>query len=163
MHIPPGTPCIHQAGGGGSSGGVGPIYSLPPYIQRGRGIGVYLGPLFREIKPLFFTGARYAGKALGRAALRTGGKILSDIADNPQMDYKDIISKHVQDSFQKLRSTMMGGGRKLKRRAPSRTKRPAAKRRKRATSKRRKPKRKPKRRRGPKRRTPPAIKREIFA
>jgi len=82
------------------------------------------------------------------------------------MNYKDIISKKVQESFQNLRSTMMGGGRKRKRRAPSRTKRPAAKRRKRAPSTRRKPEGKPKRRRGTKRRTPrtpPAIKRDIFA
>ena len=98
---------IHQAGGGGGSG-VGPIYSLPPYIQRGHGIGDYLGPLFRALKPAFFTGAKSAGKALGRAALRTGGKILSEIADNPQINYKDIISKNVQDSFQNWRTTMMG-------------------------------------------------------
>ena len=154
---------IHQAGGGGSSGGIGPIYSLPPYIQRGHGIGDYLGPLFRTIKPLFFSGARYAGKALGRAALRTGGKILSEIANNQQMNYKDIISKNVQESFQNLRSTMMGGGRKRKRRASSCTKRPAAKRRKRAPSRRRKPKGKPHRRRGTKRKPPPTIKRDIFA
>jgi len=113
---------IHQAGGGGSSGGVGPIYSLPPYIQRGHGIGDYLVPLFRAINPLVFTGLRSAGKALGRAALRTGGKILSDIADNPQMGYKVIITKHVQNSFRNLRSTMMGGGgRKRKRRPTTRT------------------------------------------
>ena len=71
------------------------------------------------------------------------------------MGYTDIISKHVQDSFQNLRSKMMGGGRK--RRATSRTKR-LAKRRKRATSKRGKPKGKPKQRRGTKRRPPPLSK-----
>jgi len=92
---------IHQAGGGG--------------------IGDYLVPLFRAIKPLFFSGARYAGKALGLGALRTGGNILSDIADNPQMDYKNNISKNVQEPFQNLRSTMMGGGRKGKRLASSLT------------------------------------------
>jgi len=64
---------IHQAGGAGGSG-VGPIYSLPPYVQRGHGIGDYLGPLFRAIKPWFFSGAKAAGKALGRVALRTGVK-----------------------------------------------------------------------------------------
>jgi len=117
---------IHQAGGGGGSG-VGPIYSLPPYIQRGHGIDDYLGTLFRAIKPLSFTGANAAGKALGRAALRTGSKILSEIADNPQMNYKDIISKNVQEYFQNLRNTMMGGGRKRKRRPTTRTKRSAAK------------------------------------
>ena len=79
---------IHQAGGGCSSGGVGPIYTLPFYVQRGHGFGDYLGPLFRAIKPLVFTGKRHAGKALGRAALRTGGKILSDIANNLKWDTK---------------------------------------------------------------------------
>jgi len=34
-------------------------------------------------------------KALGREALRTGGKIVTDIAENPQTKTKDIISKHV--------------------------------------------------------------------
>ena len=32
---------------------------------------------------LFFPGLRTAGKALGREALRTGGKILTDIVDKP--------------------------------------------------------------------------------
>ena len=31
-------------------------------------------------------------KALGREALRTGGKILTDIAENPQAETQDIIS-----------------------------------------------------------------------
>jgi len=35
-------------------------------------------------------------KVLGREALRTGGKILTDIAENPQTETKDI-SKHVTD------------------------------------------------------------------
>jgi len=157
---------IHQTGGGDGSG-VGPIYSLLPYIQRGHGIVDYLGPLFRANKPLFFTGAKNAGKALGRAALRTGGKILSEIGDNPQMNNKVIISKNVQESFQNLPSTMTGGGRKRKRRPPSRAKRPSAKRRKRTPStRRRKPKGRTKRRQGPKRRTPrtpSVIKRDIFA
>jgi len=44
---------IHQAGGGGGSGGVGPIYVLPPTFKEDTD---YLGPLFRVIKPLFFSG-----------------------------------------------------------------------------------------------------------
>ena len=35
-------------------------------------------------------------KALGREALRTGGKIPTDIAENPQTETKDI-SKHMTD------------------------------------------------------------------
>jgi len=60
---------IHQAGGGG---GIGPIYTLPLFIQSGHGIGDYLGPLFRMIKPWLFRGAKPGAKALGRAALQTG-------------------------------------------------------------------------------------------
>jgi len=44
---------INQAGRGGG-GGVGPIYSLPPFFQRGHGLGDILGGLIRTIKPFFF-------------------------------------------------------------------------------------------------------------
>jgi len=148
---------IHQAGGGG---GIGPIYSLPPFIQSGHGIGDYLGPLFRFFKPMLFRGAKAGAKALGRAALQTGSHILSDIADNPA-GYKEIISKHLQET---LPAKMAGGGRRKRRRTPSRTRQPPAKRRKRALSTRRKrkpPTRKRKRGGGTKRRPP--IKRDIFA
>jgi len=37
-------------------------------------------------------------KALGREALRTGGMTLTYIAENPQKETKDIISRHVFDS-----------------------------------------------------------------
>ena len=113
---------IHQAGGdgGGSGGGVGPIYSVPAFVQRVHGLGSQLGGLFLSIRPLFFTGLRTAGKALGREALRTGGKILTDIADNPQTGIKEIISKHVQSTVQNLGTKMTGRGRKRKRRSTSR-------------------------------------------
>ena len=45
-----------------------------------------------------------AAKFLGREVLRTGGKILSETADNPQTNYQDIISKNVQETFQNLSS-----------------------------------------------------------
>jgi len=79
---------INQAGVGE---GVGPVYSFPHFIQRGHGIGDVLGSIFRSVRsvaPYPFSGFRTAGKEaakfLGREALRTGGKILSEIADNPQ-------------------------------------------------------------------------------
>ena len=81
-----------------SGGWVVPIYSVPPFVQRGHGLGNLLGGLFRSIR-LLFSGLRTAGKALGREALRTGGKILTDIAENPQTGIKEIISKHVQSTF----------------------------------------------------------------
>jgi len=56
-------------------------------------------------------------KALGREALRIGGIILTDIAENPQAETKDIISRHVSDSTQnnkrkrKTKRTLPGEGR----------------------------------------------------
>jgi len=116
---------IHQAGGGG---GIGPIYSLPTFIHSGHGIGDYLGPLFRVIKPWLFTGAKAGAKAIERAALQTGSHILSEIADNPE-GYKDIISKHIRET---LPAKMAGGRRRKRKRPPSGTRRPSAIRRKRS-------------------------------
>jgi hypothetical protein len=49
-------------------------------------------------------------RALGREALRTGGKILTDIAENPQAGTRDIISQHVSDSTQNIIKKLRGGG-----------------------------------------------------
>ena len=94
---------IHQAVGGGSSGGVGPICALPPYVQRGHETGDYLGPLFRALKPLFFTGLRSAGKALGREPYEPGEKffpILLTIHNGIQRHYfktcSGILSEFAQ-------------------------------------------------------------------
>jgi hypothetical protein len=149
---------INQAGGGGGVGGVGPIYAVPLFVQRGHGLGSFFGGLFRTLRPYIFS----AIKALSREALRTGGRILTDIAENPQTGVKEIISKHVQDTFQTLGSKMMGRGRKRKRRTTTTTKRKAKKPR-RTTRKRKPPARKrtvTKRRRRP---TAVAINRDIFA
>jgi hypothetical protein len=145
---------INQAGGGGGDGGVGPIYAVPPFLQRGHGLGSFFGGLFRTLRPYVFS----ASKAIGREALRTGGRILTDIAENPQTGVKEIISKHVQDTFQTLGSKMMGRGRKRKRRTTTKRK---AKKPRRTTRKRKPPARTvTKRRRRP---TAVAIKRDIFA
>ena len=46
--------------------------------------------------------------------LRSGGKILTDIAENrsPEVSPKDIVSKHVTQSVQNLIGNLRGGGRK---------------------------------------------------
>ena len=46
--------------------------------------------------------------------MRTGGKILTDIAENksPELSPKDIVSKHVTESVQNLIGNLLGGGRK---------------------------------------------------
>jgi len=46
--------------------------------------------------------------------LRTGSKILTDIAENrsPELSPKYIVSKHVTESVQNLIGNLCGGGRK---------------------------------------------------
>ena len=59
------------------------------------------------VRPIFFIGA----KTVGRETLRTGGKILSDMADNSAgTPARDIVSKHARELIGKLK----GGGRKSK-------------------------------------------------
>jgi len=101
---------FNQAGCGLSpTPGIGPIYSAPLYLQRGHGIGNFLGTLFRFVRPLLWT--------VGR----TGGKIISDIGQNKSSDVRaEDISKHVGDavteSTNRLISKLRGRGLKRARR-----------------------------------------------
>jgi hypothetical protein len=120
---------LRQAGRGSrrDPGGIGPVYDSPLYLQRGHGIGSFLGGLFGSIRPLVWSGDKSLGKAtvkaLGQETLRTGGRILSDIADKtPDISTSDIISKHVTASTQNLISKLRGQGRKRKRAAPKKRK-----------------------------------------
>jgi len=61
---------LTQAGRGSE---IGPIYSTPPFVQRGHGIGNFFGTLFRSVKPIIWSGA----KAHGRKSLRIGDKIFA--------------------------------------------------------------------------------------
>jgi hypothetical protein len=96
--------------GRASPPGIGPVYTAPLYLQRRHGIGNLFGSLFRWVRPLLWTWA----KAVGRETLRTGGKILTDIAENKSHDVSagDIVSKYVTESAQKLFGTLRGRGRK---------------------------------------------------
>jgi hypothetical protein len=127
---------VHQAGGGGRGVDIGPIYSLPPFHQRGQGIGDIFCSFLRIITPWVFSGIKSAGKgaakALGREALRKGSRILTDIADNPQTGYRDIISKHVLDTFKNLSARMMGKWRRKRKRRSTVRGRPSSKRPKRS-------------------------------
>jgi len=93
---------------------IGPIYSVQLFIQRGHGLGSVLTGLYRTLRPIVWSGAKSMGKetlrALGREALRTGGKILADIAENPQARTQDMVSKHVTDSTQNIIKKLRGGG-----------------------------------------------------
>jgi len=57
-----------------SAPGIGPIYSAPICLQRGHGIGNFLGTLYRFVRPHLWT--------VGR----TGGKIITHIAKNKSPD-----------------------------------------------------------------------------
>ena len=104
---------IRQAGGGrGSDSGIGPIYSVPPFIQRGHGIGSFLGGLWRTVRPVLWISA----KSLGRKALRTGGKIITEIADNPTQT-GHILSQHAAETTEIIIKKLRGGSRKRKRAA----------------------------------------------
>ena len=89
---------IRQAGGGrGSDSGIGPIYSVPPFIQRGHGIGSFPRGLWRTVQPVLWSSA----KSLGRKALRTGGKIMIEIADNPSQT-GHILSQHATETTENI-------------------------------------------------------------
>jgi hypothetical protein len=47
----------------------------------------------------------------GTQGVTHGGKILQDIAENPQVAFRDIISKHVGESTQNIVKKLRGGGR----------------------------------------------------
>jgi len=72
--------------------GIRPVYAALLYLQRGHGIGNFFGIIFGWVRPLMWRGA----KTMCRETLRTGGKILTDIAENksPEVCPKDIVSTH---------------------------------------------------------------------
>jgi len=63
-------------------------------------------------------------KAVSRETLRTGGKILTDIAENksPEVKPKVIVSKHVTESVQNPIGNLRSGWRKRARGVTSLTK-----------------------------------------
>jgi hypothetical protein len=63
---------VRQAGRGSGRGdnGVGLIYSVPPFVQRGNGIGSFLSGLFRTVRPILWSGA----KSMGRQTFKAHGR-----------------------------------------------------------------------------------------
>lgn len=104
---------INQAGGGSLGDVVGPVYNGSPYIQHGHGIGSFLSSLFRIVKPVLIRGA----KAVGRETLSAGSNILADmVTKSPDVKVKDIVSKRVTESTQKLVNKLKGAGKKRQKR-----------------------------------------------
>jgi hypothetical protein len=88
--------------------GIGPIYSLQPFMQRRHGIGSFLSNIFRVVRPVLWSGV----KAVGRESLGTGKRILTDIADTDRKP-RDIIATHVGESAQNIIQNLRGRWRKF--------------------------------------------------
>jgi len=90
-----------------------PIYVTPLFMQREHGLGSKLSGLLRNLSPILWSGDKSMGKqtlrALVREALRTGGRILTDIAENSQAATREIVSKHVTDTTQNIIKKSRGG------------------------------------------------------
>jgi len=101
---------LPQAGRGYGDTDIGPVHSVPHFDQRGHGIGSVQTGFWRWIKPILWSGA----KTLGRESVRTGGRILADLAQNNNSDVtpRDIVAKHLSESVGKVLSWR---GRKRKR------------------------------------------------
>jgi len=67
---------LNQAGRG-LTPGIRPVYSATLCLQRDHGIANFFGTPFRWVRPVLRSGT----KALARETLRTGGKILTNIAE----------------------------------------------------------------------------------
>jgi len=96
---------------------IGPIYSTPPSVQRGHSLGRVLSGLFRTLRPIRWSGAKYMGKetpkALGREALRTGGMILRILPKilkwKPKTLFQDTcLTRHRKQIAWKWRSQAKG-------------------------------------------------------
>ena len=102
-------------------------------VQRGHGFGSLFGGLLRSVAPLIKRGAL----ALGNRALKTGAQIAGDIlsGENIRTAAKRRTKTAGRDLLQSLLATLPG--KRVKRAAPSRQRRPvkrAAKRRRIAES-----------------------------
>jgi len=84
---------LNQAGRGLTTPGIGPVHSVPLYLQRGHGIGNFSISLFVRVRHHLWSGTR----AVGRETMRTGGKILTDIAERDDVSAGYIVSKHVTE------------------------------------------------------------------
>jgi len=102
---------LHQAGRVHGDNGKGPIYSNPPFIQRGHRIGSILHGLWRSfVRPLLWHGA----KTVGSEALAAGRNILTDMLDS-DVKFRDVVRRNVRDSAHRVLKRLSGQGRKRKR------------------------------------------------
>lgn len=81
-----------QVGGGG----IRNVFTGSSY-QRGRGVGSWLGGLFRRILPYVTAGA----KAVGKEAIRTGLNIFDDVTNN-NTSFNESLKTRTKESGKKL-------------------------------------------------------------
>jgi len=103
------------------------------------------------VRPVLWSSA----KSVGREALRTGAKVMTDIAANPGQ-IEDILSEHVMETTQNIIKKLRGAGSR-KRKRPSSPKPPPQ--RKHKVKRARITKRKSSKRKAPSK----TIKRDIFS
>jgi hypothetical protein len=102
---------LHEAGRVHGDNGIGTIYSNPPFIQRGHGIGTILGGLWRSfVRPLLWHGA----KTVGSETLAAGRNILTDMTD-PDAIFRDAVRRNVRDLAHRILKRLSELGRKHKR------------------------------------------------
>jgi hypothetical protein len=101
--------------GFGSSDGIGPIYSTPPILQRGRGslVNILLSA-YRLLPSHEWTVANIlcteSLHAIGHEALRTLKNFAYDLAENPHTDLKGLMWKQLSEYTQNLVRKLRGGG-----------------------------------------------------
>ena len=83
--------------GGGGGGGVRGVFTSSAF-QRGRGVGSWLGGLFRCILPYVTSGA----KVFGKETLHARMKVIDDVANNG-VNFKDAIKLRAGESGQQLK------------------------------------------------------------
>ena len=78
-------------------GGVRNMFSGSTY-QRGRGVGAWLGGLFRKMLPYISSGA----KAVGKETQRAGINVLDDLVNNGA-NFKEAVKLRVKESGENLK------------------------------------------------------------
>ena len=78
-------------------GGVRNVFSGSTY-QRGRGVGAWLGGLFRRMLPYISSGV----KAVGKETLQAGINVLEDVANNGA-NFKEAVKLRAEESGKNLK------------------------------------------------------------
>ena len=79
--------CLRQAGRGQYETGIGPIYSTPPFLQRGHGMG-----FFRQFISLGYTRLLELSQAFRTREFCSGCKILSDMPILTATLFRNVFS-----------------------------------------------------------------------